>query len=323
MALSDLAVYSEYAYSTMTEILQQQTELFNAASENAIMLRPAAHQGDFSDEAFFAKITGGTVRRRNAYGSGAIASKTIQHLVDTSVKVAAGTPEFLIEPSNFQWIQRNPQEAGAAFGMQLAKDSMADMLNVAVGATVAALQQEEEVYLDVSGEATDFGVSFRNLNKAAFKFGDKSSDVRVWLMHSTPMGELYDKNLTNDARLFTYGTVNVVRDPFGRLLVMTDSPDLIVPGATPKYNILGLKPGAIYLGQNNDWNANQEDKNGNENIVRSYQAEWSFQLGIDGFSWDKATGGKSPTNAALLSSANWDRHATSHKDLAGVLLRTK
>ena len=73
MALSDLQVYGEYAYTTFTETLQQQVELFNAATGGALMLSSAAHQGDFSQEAFFARIAGGTVRRRNAYGNAVVA----------------------------------------------------------------------------------------------------------------------------------------------------------------------------------------------------------------------------------------------------------
>ena len=43
MALSDLAVYSEYAYSAFSETLRQQVDLFNAATGGAIMLQSAAH----------------------------------------------------------------------------------------------------------------------------------------------------------------------------------------------------------------------------------------------------------------------------------------
>ena len=38
MALSDLQVYSETAYSAMTEVLDQQIELFNAATGGCIQL---------------------------------------------------------------------------------------------------------------------------------------------------------------------------------------------------------------------------------------------------------------------------------------------
>ena len=79
MALSDLAVYSEYAYSSMTEVLRQKIDLFNTATGGVIQLRAAAHQGDYSDVAFFAKVSG-LVRRRNSYGSGTVAEKKMAHL---------------------------------------------------------------------------------------------------------------------------------------------------------------------------------------------------------------------------------------------------
>jgi hypothetical protein len=62
MALSDLAVFSEYVYSALSEVIAQQIDLFNAASRGTLILRTAAHQGDYSDEAIWAKISG-LVRR--------------------------------------------------------------------------------------------------------------------------------------------------------------------------------------------------------------------------------------------------------------------
>ena len=321
MALSDLAVYSEYAYSAFSETLRQQVDLFNAATGGAIMLQSAAHQGDFSDVAFFAKVTGGLVRRRNAYGSGTVAEKVLKHLVDTSVKVAAGTPPVRLDPGQFRWIQQNPEVAGAAMGQQLAVDTMADMLNVGLGSVYSALSQVISVVYNATGNvAPEDGPTWNNLNNGQAKFGDQSSQIAAWIMHSTPMHKLYGNNLSNSERLFTYGTVNVVRDPFGKLLVMTDSPNLYEVGAPNIYRILGLVPGAVMIGQNNDFDANEETKNGDENIARTYQAEWSYNVGVKGFAWDKASGGKSPTDAALFTSTNWEQYATSEKDLAGVIV---
>lgn len=322
MALSDLAVYSEYAYSSFTEVLRQQIELFNGATGGAITLQGAAHQGDYSDVAFFAKVTGGLVRRRNAYGTGVVAEKVLKHLVDTSVKVAAGTPPVRLDPGQFRWIQQNPEVAGAAMGQQLAVDTMADMLNVGLGSAYAALVQVPEIVYDATSntDAADKKPTWNNLNNGQAKFGDASAQIGAWIMHSTPMHALYGNNLSNSERLFTYGTVNVVRDPFGKLLVMTDSPNLFAPGAPNVYHILGLVPGAILIGQNNDFDANEETKNGDENIVRTYQAEWSYNVGIRGFAWDKGNGGASPTDSALFTSPNWNRYSTSEKDLAGVVV---
>ena len=319
MALSDLAVYSEYAYDSFSEVLMQQIDLFNAATGGAIVLQGAAHQGDFSDAAFFAKVSGGLVRRRNAYGSGAVSEKTLKQLTDTSVKVAAGTPPIRLDPGQFRWIQQNPEVAGAAMGQQLAVDTMADMLNVGLGAGYSALVQVSDVVFDATGLTTpeDDEITWKNLNSAQTKFGDASSQIAVWIMHSKPMHNLYAKNITNAERLFTYGTINVIRDPFGKLLIMTDSPNLVT---STVYHVLGLVPGAIMIGQNNDFDAMEEGKTGDENLVRVYQAEWSYNVGIRGFAWDKSNGGKSPTDASLFTSTNWDKYATSVKDLAGVVL---
>ena len=323
MALSDLAVYSEYAYSSMTEVLRQKIDLFNTATGGAIQLRAAAHQGDYSDVAFFAKISG-LVRRRNAYGSGNVSEKNMAHLVDTMVKVAAGTPPVRLDPGQFKWIQQNPEVAGAALGQQLAVDTMADMLNVGLGASYAALSAQTAVVYDATGNTSpENTLSFGNLNNGQAKFGDQASTISAWVMHSKPMFDLYGKNLTNSASLFTYGNINVMRDPFGKLLVMTDSQNLVIAGTPNNYAVLGLVPGAVIIDQNNDYTANEEAKNGDENIIRTFQAEWSYNVGVKGFAWDKANGGKSPNDAALLTATNWDKYATSHKDLAGVVVKVR
>ena len=92
---------------------------------------------------------------------------------------------------------------------------------------------------------------------------------------------MYDNALTNAERLFTYDNVSVMRDPFGRLFVVTDSPALVD------------STGAAY------------------------------NLGILGYEWDMTAGGKSPDDTKLGASANWRKTATSLKDTAGVLVKTK
>lgn len=320
MALSDLAVFSEYAYSTMTEMQDQQIGLFNGATRGGLVLQSGNHQGDYSDEAMWAKISG-LVRRRNAYGSGAVAEKVLEHLTDTSVKVAAGTPPVRIDPGMMKWIQRSPEEAGVVVGKQMAEDSIADMLNTAVLVYVAAIGQVSSVVYDHSATGT---MSLIALNKGAAKFGDRAGAIVAWVMHSKSAFDIYGEALTNATRLFVFGNVRVIEDGFGRPLVVTDSPNLINTTPTPDvYMALGLTPGAVLVSQNGDFTDNVETKNGDENIIRTYQAEWSYNVGIQGFAWDKTNGGKSPANAALGTATNWDRYATSDKDLAGVLVKAQ
>lgn len=319
MALSDLAVYSEYTYSAFTETLAQQVDLFNAASGGSIILRSAANTGDYSDKAFWAKIQG-LVRRRNAYGSGAVAEKNLEHLIDTMVKVAAGTPPVRIDPGMLLWIQQNEEVAGAVYGQQLAKDTLADMLNTALLVYVAALTGEADVYEDVS--ATD--TTFETLLKASSKFGDASANIGAWAMHSKSMFDIFGTALQNTGQLFNFGTVNVKQDGFGRPFVVTDSPSLVNITPDPdKHYICGMVQGAVAVEMNGDFIQNVETKNGDENIVRTIQSEWSYNVGVLGYTWDKATGGKSPNDAALGTANNWDRTASDRKNTAGVLLLAK
>lgn len=318
MALSDLQVFSEYAYSAMTEVQDQAIDKFNGASQGTVILRSASNQGDYSDTAFWKKISG-LVRRRNAYGSGAVAEKILQHLLATSVKVAAGTPPVRIDPGMMKWIQRSPQEAGAVVGQQMAQDSLADMLNTAALVGRVAISGVAAVVNDVSAGVGDAGkASLGALNGTVAKFGDRAQEIQAWLMHSKPLFDIYGQALANANQLFVFGNVQVRQDGFGRVFVVTDSPSLRVAGAPDKYHTLGLTSGAIVVEQNNDFTDNVETKNGDENIVRTYQAEWSYNAAIKGWAWDKTSGGHSPNDAAIAGAGNWDRYATSNKDLAGV-----
>jgi hypothetical protein len=319
MGLSDFQVFNEFTYTAATEVLRYQVNMFNEATNGAIVLRAANNLGDYTDETFYALIAD-LVRRRNVYGSGAVAEKELEMLLATTVKVAGGTPPVRIDPAWLSWINRDQEEAGAVYGKQLAQAMLADMLNTAIMAGVAALSGESEVIHDGSAGTADFD----DFLTGASKFGDQSAAITGWIVHSKVMFNVYGAALTNTSGLFQFGNVNVREDGFGRRFVITDAPSLknTVP-APDEYYTLGLVPAGIVVEQNDDFLQNVDWANGFENIKRTIQSEWTYNLGVKGFTWDKTSGGHSPTDAALGSTANWDRNATSHKDLAGVLVVTQ
>jgi Major capsid protein 13-like len=320
MALSDLTVYSEFTYKTFTELVAQEVEKFNAASQGAITLSQEDIIGDFSDSVGWKKVAG-LVRRRNAYGSGAVTAVKLQNIIDTMVKVAAGTPPVELNPSQFKWIQMNPEEAGVILGQQLAQDMVADMLNTGLLAGYSAMIQNTNILYNATGDSPAT-LTHSAMNKARAKLGDRAQDIACWVTHSLPYYNLLSNNLTNTQVLFNYGTVAVNADPLGRPFVITDSNSLIdfVPNPDT-YHVLGLVSGAINVRQNSDFIDNYTTLNGNDNIARTYQAEWSYNVGVKGYAWDKTNGGKSPNDAALAVSTNWDKYATSDKDGPGVILK--
>ncbi|UQZ90211.1 hypothetical protein C4J81_13770 [Deltaproteobacteria bacterium Smac51] len=312
----DLIVFNRQVYLVLTETLAQQVNLFNAASAGAITLVPTSENvGDFAMRASFKQIAN-LVRRRDVYnGSNTVTEARLQQLQNNSVKVPSGTPPIIYEAAQYNWVKQNPESAALVIGEQLAVGMMGDMLNVAISGAVAAISAVTDL-----NHMASTAITFNDLVQGAGKFGDRMGALAAWVLHSKSMTDLYGNAVTNGERLFSYEAVNVIQDPFGRRFIMTDSDSLVDNAGQPKYKLLGLVPGAVMVEQNNDFDANTTRDNGTENIQTSYQAEWSYQLGVLGYSWNVANGGKAPSNAAIATPASWDKTATSIKDTAGVLI---
>ena len=317
-ALSALALFEQYAYSVSTEVVDQQVGLFNAASRGAIVLQSGNNEGDFSQLAKYALIAD-LVGSRDAYSDDAVSAVDVARLVEISVKVAWGTPPINIDQHLWTWIQKSPAEAGAFIGQQLAVGVMQRKLNLALTALVAGLTGVAATNVfDNTGTGV---VTLTALNTTSAKLGDRAQSLVAWIMHSKSVHDLYAGAITGSNFLFKFADINIREDGFGRIIVMTDAPILSYTSSGTKYRSLGLVPGAALLVDNAaDSRVNTFTSNGRTNIKDTYQAQGSFNLGIKGFKWDTAAGGKSPNDAALAVSTNWDKAATSIKDLAGVML---
>lgn len=317
--LNDFIVFSDFAQRAMTEVVDQQTNLWNSATNNALVLRSASNTGDFFDESAYALISG-LYGNRNAYGTGAKVAVDLTQLLKTSVKVAQGSEPITYTGTSFDWTQRDPREAGAVFGEQVGAAKMQYMLNTAIAAASAAISTSGATgtYDGTAGNA-----SLDSLNEGSRLFGDRASALRTWIMHSKSKHDIYGNALQNSNRLFTFEGVEVMQDGFGRTLVMTDSDNLFFDNAgTDNYYQIGLVEGAVVVEDNGDSRIYQDQDLLQENTKQYLKEESSFNLGIKGFSWDKANGGKSPNDAALALNTNWDQYATSIKDTAGIRVQT-
>lgn len=317
----DLAIFNKQVYTGMTETVDQQLEAFNEKSNNALVLAPSSsNMGDYAIEASF-KVISGLVRRRNVAASTAVTATNLQQLKKTSVKVAAGSPPITFEPGQYRWILESPERAAVVIADQLAKAMLRDQLNTAITGLVAAISANTAAINTITTTA-----SIASLTATAAKFGDRLASIRAWVVHSKVMNDIWQANLLNSSQLFRFGDVAILEDPFGRKFIMTDSPALIKAKSgeetADSYYSLGLVEQAALVEPNNDFDATMVDATGKENIQRTYQAEWSYNLGLYGYSWNSAAGGASPTDTALGTSTNWTQVASSVKDTAGVLLKS-
>src|SRR5690606_34067910 len=111
-------------------------------------------------------------------------------------------------------------------------------------------------------------------------------------------------------------------DILGKISVITDAPALFTAavGADPALRrVLSLVAGAATVTDSRDIISNIQTTNGKQRIETTLQIDYTFGLGLKGFTWDETNGGKSPTDAELATGTNWDKIASNIKHTAGVM----
>lgn len=317
MALSQMQVFNQYVMPATIETLGQMVDKFNAESAGAIRLTTAGFDGDFLQESFFAAIHSAQ-RRVDRYASQGSASATdLTQLKHSSVKVAGGFGPIRFEPSQLTWLQKPTTEGIEVASRNFAEALLRDQLNTAIAGLVAAISNQAAATNDVTA-GTNAVVTFNVINDAHAKFGDRSADIVANVMSGSMYHKLISQNLTNSNRLFTAQGVTIV-DILGKAAIVTDAPALTVSGTPGADRVLGLTAGAATVFDGGDVISNIDTSNGQTRIETTMQVDYSFGLGLKGYAWDEANGGKSPTDAELATGSNWDLVATDIKNSAGVI----
>ena len=315
MSLTNMKVFNQYLMDATAETLGQQIQKFNQASNGAIVLTSMAFEGDFFQRSFYAALH--TAQRRvDRYAAQSSAAATaLSQLQENSVKVAGGFGPIVFEPGQMTWIQKNEAEAIAVISGQLAEAIVADQLNSGIAAGVAAISNVAGATNDVSATA---GISYAALNTAHALFGDSSMALVAQVMNGATYHKLIGANLANTPQLFQAQNVLVV-DILGKAVVVTDAPALYEAGTPNKQKVLSLASGGITVMDGSDVITNIDTRNGQTRIETTMQADYTFGLGLKGYAWDTASGGKSPTDAELATGANWDKVVADIKHTAGVI----
>jgi hypothetical protein len=315
MALSDMKVFNQFLYQPTIETLAQMVEKFNAASRGAIRLSTEGFTGDFKLEAMFKSLHGSQrrVNRYNTNTTGGISGTALQQIQMNTVKVAGGFGPIIFEPGQLTWILQNEANAIEVISRNLAEAIMRDMLNTGIAAAVAAVEAQTTATTFDAGTGP---VTFRDINKAHAKFGDMSQSIVADVMDGASYHNLVDNALANAERLFVSDNI-LVLDMLGKAIVVTDAPALRETGTGADQKVLSLVTDGIVVHDAGDLITNIETTNGKARIETTMQADYTFGLGLKGYSWDATK--KSPSSAELATGANWTKVATSIKDTAGVL----
>jgi hypothetical protein len=314
--LTDMVVYSKYIMKATIETVAQKIDLFNQASGGAIVLSAEGFEGDFMKTSMFGSLASAQ-RRVDRYATNDAQTATaLAEIEDKIVKVAGGFGPIEYTPAQLTWLERNEVEAIEAISSALAGAIIQDQLNTGIASTVGALGNVAGLTSDISATA---GISHGALNTSHALFGDRSASLVAQIMTGTAYHKLIGENITNTNALFRAEGVTVV-NILNKVVVVTDAPALYLAGTPNKSYVLSLVVGGITISDASDLITNLATTNGKKIIETTFQADYSFGVGIKGFAWDEVNGGASPLDAELATGTNWDQYVDSIKDTAGVVL---
>jgi hypothetical protein len=312
---SDFKIYQEQVASSLTETLVQATEAVTNGANGAIVMSTDVMKGDYMYRSFFSQAT--SVIRQDITAVTAGTPVKLAQNDNINVKLHRS---FTIDASRkaFKMAGFNPDVFNIVAGQQVGKEIITGMLNDGLLAARVAINNVSAVTNDVTAAATT-SITSTNLLATLAKFGDASSKIVAWVMHSQQYFDLAKNEISNQVAPIYEGILQRVDVPgFNRPILVTDSASLI---SSSNYFVLGLAEGAIQLVDTEPTDIVVDDVTGLLQLVRRYQGEYAFNLGLKGYKYDVANGGANPDATALGTGSNWDANTTSVKDSAGVVLK--
>lgn len=324
---TDMKFRDPFIQSGYSDVIQQAVEKFNAGSNGTIVLRTDRKPGDYDYAALFANAGGLVSRQDQTSISAATAIKMTQAEI-ASVKVNRKIGPVEWTRSAFLKAGLSQEAIRVAAGEQAAKDVLADMLNNAIRAGRASLDNNAGSTYTIGSNGT---LTTAGLVSGLALMGDQAQRVSAWVMHSKAYFDLVGHQIdpANNGDI-TANTIVVSGMPgsLNRPIIITDSDSLVVTtgsgsAAVTDYYTLGLTAGGLVVEDTEEEYITMDEVTGLEQIVMRMQGEFAYNLGVKGFTWDVSNGGKNPTDSAVGTGSNWDKVLGDDKSLAGVVIQSR
>jgi hypothetical protein len=322
---SDFIIYPEQFWGGVVETLQQYTDGFNSNSNGALRLVTRAIKGDYERESFI-KSTASLIARRDVTAVTTVTDNKLTQAEFIGVKVNRRIGPVAQTLDAFKKISVDPGEMSMLLGQQVGKAIAVDYVNIAISAVVAGiLGVGAPLQYDNTGNATKT-LTHTSLVNGLAKFGDASSRINCWVMHSKNYFDLMNQAIAD--KVFEVAGVTIYEGTvatFNRPTLVIDSPSLLdsVGTATQTYEVLGLTEGAVELAESEERNIVSDIVTGLENLVLRYQGEYAFNLKVKGCQWDVTNGGSNPTDVALGTTTNWDKIVSDNKQMPGIAVKVQ
>lgn len=321
---SDFVIYPEQFWGGVVETLQQYSEGFNGASSNALRLVTRGIKGDYEKESFV-KSTANLISRRDTTSVGSVTDIALTQGELIGVKVNRKIGPVAQTLDAFKKISVDPGEMSVMLGQQVGKAIAIDYINVALNAGTAAITTVAALNYDETGSSTKT-LQHSTLVNGLSKFGDASSRIVCWVMHSKNYFDLMKQSLSD--KVFEVAGVTIYQGTvatFNRPTLVIDSPSLLdsVGTGTQTYRVLGLVENAVEVAESEERNIVSDIITGLENLVMRYQGEYAFNLRVKGCQWDVTNGAANPSDTNIGTGSNWDKIVSDNKLMPGISVKVQ
>jgi uncharacterized protein YjdB len=308
---SDLIIYNQLAQTAYLERIQDVLDVFNAASNGAILLQNELIEGDLSKSAFY-KI-GGTLEHRDVNSTSPVSPAPISADEMVGVKVPWKYGPYASTEEAFKRRARSVNEFSMIVGQDLADASIDYFIESAFAALLAAIGDNPDMVASGSF-ATDHK---KVLTRGMRTFGDRFGRIRLFAMNSDAYFDLVDDAI--DEKIFNEADVVIYGGQPGTMGKPT-----LVSDKIPADSIFGLQAGAVQVKESQAPGFRSFNIDDQENLAVGIRAEGVFNLELLGYSWNSDGSPPAPLNPNLVqigTGANWRKHATSNKATAGTLIQ--
>jgi uncharacterized protein YjdB len=304
---TDLIIYNDLAQTAFLERRQDNLDMFNTASNGAILIDNELIEGDFRKRAFY-KVNG-SIDPRDVNSVKTVAGKKIGAGEAVGVKVPWKYGPYETTEEAFKRRGRNVSEFSEVIGIDVADATLEGFIKYAINSLIAAIGANAD--MTVSADIATDGK--KTLTKGLRKYGDKFNRVALFVMHSTTYFDIVDQAIDN--KLYEEAGVVVYGGQPGTL-----GKPVLVTDAAPVDAILGLVASAVKITESQAPGFRSFEINDQENFAIGYRAEGAVNVDLLGYSWDTSKGAN-PDLTKLGEGDNWKKHFDSNKSTAGVLIK--
>lgn len=324
---SNFKVYQDELRGGIVETLMQASAYFNGAG-GAIALTSVSRRGDYAKESFFKNIANVVTRRDTTSVSAATdLLLTMDEIISVKLNRKIGPVNQTYDAFAKVAMDMSPEAFSVLLGNMVGKAIQVEMLNSGLRAARAALVNNAGTMHTVP---TNGKLTTEALVDGLSKFGDASSSVVAWVMHSKVWFDLVKHQIGSSGNGdVVSGIVVQAANPLtlNRPVIVTDSDALTVTGgagstAYTDYHTLGLTVQGIAIENSETERVVLDEITGLENLVVRLQGEYAYNAGIKGFRWNTVSGAN-PNDTALGTGTNWVKAVTSDKSIAGVLVKSR